>query len=428
MSVITNRTNLTAALLLGLATGAAAQTAASLPNGPYRGEFQTSNGPVPFSFEVIGNTAYLLNAGEREALTGLQQRGDSVFIPIPLYDATLRFKRTGNQLTGLYRAGEAQPIPVTAEFGRADRYAPGAAPTVSLNGKWDIGIQSLRRTGTATKPDDINQTVGVFEQRGSRVTGTILTTTGDYRYLDGHVTGNRFELSSFSGSAPAAFRGEIGADSKLTGEFRYVRGAFPATGVKNDGAKLPDLYSLTYLKPGYKKLTFTFPALNRGNEPGEPVSLADPKYAGKVVVVTILGSWCPNCIDETAFLAPWYKANRQRGVEIIGLAFERKNDLAFAKTALSRLINRYDVQYDILFAGIADKKVASEALPALNKVLAFPTTIIIDRQGNVVQIHTGYTGPATGKYYEDYVAEFNQTIDKLLRNEARPNEPARAGR
>ncbi len=393
-------------------TGSAVLAQAPLPSGPYRGQFQTPNGEVPFNFEIkSGNgsakTAYLLNAGEREELTGVQQTGDSVIIPIPLYNATLRFKRSGNQLTGIYKAGEGQPIPVTAEFGRTDRYEKGATPTVNLNGKWDIGIQR-----NANDPNDINQTVGVFEQKGSRVTGTVLTITGDYRYLDGQVTGNEFRLSSFSGAAPAVLQGKINPDGTLTGEFRYIRGAFPLTGKKNDKAKLPDLYSLTYLKPGYKKLDFTFPDLN-----DKPVSLADAKYKGKVVIVTILGSWCPNCIDETAFLAPWYKANKQRGVEIIGLAFERKNDLAFAKTALTRLINRYDVQYDILFAGIADKKVASDALPALNKVLAFPTTIILDKQGNVAQIHTGYTGPATGKYYDEYVAEFNQTIDKLVKSE-----------
>lgn len=418
-------TNLSA---LALITGASALAQNTLPNGPYRGQFQTAAGPVPFNFEVKGGdtpapTAYLINATEREELTGVQQRGDrtqpdSVFIPIPLYDASLRFLRKGPKLTGVYRAnGGGTELPVTAEFGRTDRYETGEAPTVSLNGKWAIGIQH-----NPNAPNDINQTVGVFEQRGSRVTGTILTTTGDYRYLDGHVTGNRFELSSFSGSPPAVFRGEIGTDGRLTGEFRYVRGAFPLTGQKNDNAKLPDLYSLTYLKPGYKRLDFTFPNLD-----GKPVSLTDAKYKGKVVIVTILGSWCPNCIDETAFLAPWYKANRGRGVEVIGLAFERKNDPAFAKTALTRLINRYGVQYDILFAGLADKQVASNSLPALNKVLAFPTTIILDRRGNVAQIHTGYTGPATGKYYDEYVAEFNRTIDKLLRNEPLSNANPAAG-
>ena len=42
------------------------------------------------------------------------------------------------------------------------------------------------------------------------------------------------------------------------------------------------------------------------------VSLQDERYKGKVVIVSILGSWCPNCLDEAEFLAPWYKANKQR--------------------------------------------------------------------------------------------------------------------
>ena len=416
---------ITQSIAFALVSSASVFAQSTLPNGPYRGQFQTPGGAVPFNFEVknaaaSAATVYLLNADEREELTGVQQSGDSVFIPIPLYDASLRFQRKGGKLTGVYRSNSgAKDLPVTAEFGRSNRYEKGAAPTVSLNGKWDIGIQR-----STSDPADINQTVGVFEQKGSRVTGTVLTTTGDYRYLDGQVTGNEFRLSSFSGSAPAVLQGRINPDGSLTGEFRYVRGAFPLTGKKNDNAKLPDLYSLTYLKPGYKKLDFTFPDLN-----GKPVSLSDAKYKDKVVIVTILGSWCPNCIDETAFLAPWYKANKGRGVEIIGLAFERKNDPVFAKTALTRLIDRYDVQYDILFSGIADKKVASDALPALNKILAFPTTIILDRQGNVAQIHTGYTGPATGNYYHEYVAEFNQTIDKLLKSkrDGTPPTPASTG-
>ncbi|GAB3942240.1 hypothetical protein GCM10028805_06550 [Spirosoma harenae] len=118
-------------------------------------------------------------------------------------------------------------------------------------------------------------------------------------------------------------------------------------------------------------------------------------------------------IYQTAILAPLYKANRNRGVEILGLTFERKNDLALSKTALSRLLKRYDVDYDLLFAGLANKKVASYALPALSKVLALTTTIL-DKQGNVALIHTGYTGSATGTYYDGYVREFNQIIVKRV--------------
>lgn len=410
--------NLFFGCFIWLTSAAFGQTIPLLPAGPYRGVFQTARGIVPFNFDVKANKVYLINADEREELPAVQQQGDSILVSIPLFDAILQFKRQGNQLTGFYRAGGGSSIPVRAEFGRTDRFEAGPLPTVNLSGKWDIGVRRNPKDST-----DINQTVGVFEQKGARLTGTILTTTGDYRYLDGHVMGNRFELSAFFGPTPTVFTGEISSDGKLQGEFRYIRGIVPATGIRNPQAKLPDLYSLTYVKPGYKKLDFTFPDIN-----GKQVSLSDPKYKGKVVIVTILGSWCPNCIDETAFLAPWYNQNRQRGVEIIGLAFERKNDLVFAKAALTRLINRFDVQYDILFAGIADKKAASEALPALNSVLAFPTTIILDRQGNIAQIHTGYTGPATGNYYEEYKKEFNQTINTLLDGGVLPVEPARSGR
>jgi hypothetical protein len=50
----------------------------------------------------------------------------------------------------------------------------------------------------------------------------------------------------------------------------------------------------------------------------------------------------------------------------------------------------------------------------LNHVISFPTTIIIDKKGKVRNIHTGFSGPATGDYYLDYITEFNHLIDELL--------------
>jgi thiol-disulfide isomerase/thioredoxin len=214
---------------------------------------------------------------------------------------------------------------------------------------------------------------------------------------------------------PLLVEGRIIPEGTLTGELVFARGSSRFSGRKNPDAALPDPNGLTYLKEGYGGLHFTFPDLN-----GKPVSLKDAKYRDKVVIVTLMGSWCPNCVDETAFLAPWYRQNRHRGVEIIGLAFERKDDPAYAKYILGKLIRRFDVQYDILFAGPASKDAASQALPALSKVLAFPTTILIDRKGNVQRIHTGYTGPATGKYYEEFVRAFNEDVDRLLNNEPLP--------
>ena len=50
----------------------------------------------------------------------------------------------------------------------------------------------------------------------------------------------------------------------------------------------------------------------------------------------------------------------------------------------------------------------------LNKVIGFPTTIIIDKKGKIRETHTGFSGPGTGKYYAEWVNDFERLIDKLL--------------
>jgi thiol-disulfide isomerase/thioredoxin len=206
---------------------------------------------------------------------------------------------------------------------------------------------------------------------------------------------------------------DITGGNKLTGAFISPGGTTRLEAVKSDTAKLPDPYKLTYLKEGFDRLSFSFPNLD-----GKSISLNDDKYRGKVVVLTVLGSWCPNCIDEAAFLAPWYKENNKRGVEIVGVSFERKDDFNFAKARLDNLVRRFDIRYDILFAGIADKKVVAAKFPELNTFLSFPTTLFIDKKGKVRKVHTGYTGPATGEYYEDFIKEFNDEVTALLKEPA----------
>ncbi|WP_435354746.1 peroxiredoxin family protein [Emticicia sp. SJ17W-69] len=373
--------------------------------GVWRGTFAVSGGnEAPFNFEITNKDVYLLNADERFELKNYSIRKDSIFIPVDIFDAVLAAKiENSGSLNGKFiKLNTSTPdagIPFKAEVGKEYRFfeKPQEAK-VSLQGNWDFLI------GTSG-----NKTVGVFKQTGSKLTGTILSTTGDYRYFEGSVKGNEFFLSAFSGSNPSLIKGTVNGDD-LTAEFISFRGSQPIKGTRNEKAALPDAYTLTTFKEG-ADFNFTFPDAFTG----KPVSLKDSKYKGKAVIVTILGSWCPNCIDEALFLSPWFKANKSRGVEIIGLAFERKNDPVFAKTRLESLKKRFDIQYDILFAGLADKKFASAALPALSEVLSFPTTIYIDKSGKVRKIHTGYTGPATGKYYEEFVKEFNEDVNNLLK-------------
>lgn len=122
-------------------------------------------------------------------------------------------------------------------------------------------------------------------------------------------------------------------------------------------------------------------------------------------------------MDETTFFSKWYNENKQRGVEIIGLAFEAKNDFNYAKKRVQKMKERLNIEYDFLIAGTSNKNEASKKLPMLNKIMSFPTSIFIDKKGIVRNIHTGFSGPATGDYYLKFIDEFNFLMDELLKEE-----------
>lgn len=381
-----------------------------LKEGQWRGEFVLPEYKIPFVFVVTDGSkehfdAFLLNGVEKFPLKNITYRNDSVIIPVDLYEAVLTGKLTGNTLTGKFRKLNSEPpgsgITFIAVAGDAPRFfGNDELPIGKLAGSWDI------RIGNGEQAD---VTVGNFEQKESVLTGSILTTTGDYRYLEGVIHGSKFQLSAFSGSSPYLVQGEFTSDTTFTGEFVTARKSSKMEGKLNPKAALADPYSFSRMKEGFSKIEFSFPNLEK-----IPVSLNDSKYKDKVVIVSILGSWCPNCIDETAFLSPWYKENKDRGIEIIGLAFERKNDFDFAKRTLTRLKERFDVRYELLFAGLAGTDQASKALPALSGIAAFPSTIFIDKKGNVRKIHTGFSGPATGKFYQEFKDEFNGLVNELV--------------
>ena len=206
------------------------------------------------------------------------------------------------------------------------------------------------------------------------------------------------------------FLAELQEDGSLKGEFFSGKGGYRTwTAFKNPDAELPSPEELTFLKEGYDKIEFTMPDLNRN-----PVSLDDPKYQGKVIILQIFGSWCPNCMDETKFLAPWYDSNKDRGVEIIGLAYENKEDFDYASKRVKKMVEKLKINYDFLIAGGRASDKASLTLPMLNKVFIYPTTIFIDRSGKVRRIHSGFSGPGTGKYYDQFVEDFGQFMDQLL--------------
>jgi len=383
-----------------------------LKTGTWRGALKNSAGnELPFNFEVKENAGkqqlIVMNGAERIKVTNIKFKGDSVLIRMPLFNSEFKLKSTGAGLTGKWikhYADKDMAMDFTAEPGQSWRFFKTAEkPAFNISGRWSATF------GEGGKKDI---RVGEFKQVGAHVTGTFLTTTGDDRYLEGTVAGNKLYLSTFDGGHAFLFIATIKdaktlVDGKDQSEYAEVTNW---TAVADANAKLPDAYSLTYLKPGYKKIAFTFPDIN-----GEKVSLSDPRYKNKVVIVQMLGSWCPNCMDETPFLVNYYKKFHAKGVEVIGLAYERTSDFKKSQPLIQQVKNKFNVPYPLLITGYTmyhDDPMKS--LPMLADYKGFPTTIIIDKKGNVRKIHTGFTGPGTGKYYTEFVAEFEKMTNDLL--------------
>ena len=384
-----------------------------LRTGVWRAVVEIQGQELPFNFEVTrdgggGYDIYLLNADERLLLDEVSVTGDSVDIVMHIFDADIKAKIKGDTLKGSFVKNFADDykLPFEAVYGLQYRFEePDAGQdNANFSGQYDV---TFMHEGEPTKA------IALLRQRDDRITGTFLTPTGDYRFLEGNAVGPNLSLSTFDGNYAYLFKGTMQEDGKVKGEF-YSGKTWYETWVaeKNDRASLPDASSLTYLKEGHETISFKFP-----DPEGKLVSFDDPKYKGKVVILQLMGTWCPNCMDETKFLSPWYDANKDRGVEVIGLAYERKADFNYASARVKKMVAKMDVKYDILIAGVEDKEKASETLPMLNAVVAFPTTIFVGKDGKVKKIHTGFNGPGTRQYYDQFREDFNETVNAMLKED-----------
>jgi len=384
-----------------------------LKPGIWRAAVITESGAeIPFNFELSDSASVfyidILNGDNRLRVDEIEQRDDSVFIKLPFFDSEFKGVIVDDKIEGIWIKHLAdRDVAMTFYALHNVNWRikeKTEKPLYNIEGKWETTFVNLE-----TK--DSSLAIGIFKQKGSKITGTFITKTGDYRFLEGVLDGENLTLSAFDGGFALLFTAKVNKDSTLTDGKYYsgFSGLRSFTAKKNADVQLEDAYSLTYLKNGYEKIDFSFPDLNKNI-----VSLSDDRFKNKVVIIQILGSWCPNCIDETAYLTSYQKENKFSDVEIVGLAYERTADFEKSKKNLERITKRFDVKYPVLVTGYTiDKGEPAKSLPMLNHVMAFPTTIIIDKKGKVRKIHTGFSGPGTGKYFEEYKAGFEKLIIDL---------------
>jgi len=406
----------TLSLVLVLALGSCKEERYKEPKtGEWLGEMKVSETEqLPFNFTLTKSDAgtykmTIKNAEEQVVVDEFTFINDSVYIQMPVFEGYIAGVFTETKLDGAFiKESLDRIVPFSATYGKLSRFEAATAANIDVSGIWKVEFDYDTPEAYPAK--------GIFYQEENKVTGTFRTTTGDYRYLEGIVDGNTLKLSTFDGAHVFLFTANV-EDSSLSGTFysgNHAKEKFMA--VRDESFELPDAATLTYLNEGYERFDFSFP-----NEKGEQISLQDELFKDKVVLVQIMGTWCPNCLDETKFYVDYLKQHPDSDLHIVGLAFEYAKTKEKAFKGINRLKDRIGVNYPILLAqvGTSNKTKANEKLPMLNHVLSYPTTIYIDKKGAVRKIHTGFNGPATGEKYLSFKEEFDETVQELLAEEAK---------
>lgn len=403
--------------IIGLMTAfifsAAANTQKPLV-GRWRASLQRADGhtidfSVTIQYEAGKPVWHIRNAEEKIKVTAIDQKQDSILVQMPLFESEFRLKLVDNHtLRGIWIKGTSaakQVMPVVFNYNQAERYPQAKQTSRKITGRW---------AATLINKSKIIPAVIEFKQSGTHLSGTVLTPTGDYRYLEGAVDRDTLHLSTFDGSHAYYFRGTIQNDTAIS-DGKFISGATFIenwTARKNENATVPDTLANVYLKPGEDRLSFRFPDLD-----SNLVSITDDRFRNKVVIIQIMGSWCPNCMDETAFLSEYYKNNKQRGIEMIALAYEYSTDFSRSQKSLRKFQQHFKITYPMLITGVrvSDTLRTEKTLPQITKIKMFPTTLFIGRDGKLKKTHSGFYGPGTGEHYEAFKKEFNAIVDELLK-------------
>lgn len=379
--------------------------------GAWRMEMDLAGEVLPFQFELQRGadqtwTASIKNASETIAVKDIELHHDTFVMRMPLFDSEFRgLVLNDSVIQGEWYnhlKGPDYRIHFVAHAGKTHRFEGPSNGTGRFAGTWETHFSA----GTA----DAYNAIGIFEQGPEgRATGTFVTETGDYRFLEGSVHNDSLWLSCFDGSHAFLFNATLRGDS-IMGRFRSGTHWQEAwTGVRNPDYELRNPDSLTFLKEGYDMADFTFPDLE-----GNDISPHDPRFRNKVLLLQVMGSWCPNCVDETVLLKDLHEEYAAQGLDVIAIAFEKYMDDTKAIEGLKRYKATLGVPYTMVYAGMASKEQAAAKLPFLDHVMSYPTCIFVDRAGKVRRIRTGFYGPSTGKHYEAYKRNLRHFVEQLL--------------
>lgn len=360
---------------------------------------------LPFIFEFDVNESkpsfVIINGQEKITLDNVTIKGDSIWVSMDPYDSRLELKIDGKNIKGVWRnlaKGPNYVIPFVARNGTKIRFLDPRFSEMDVTGSYKLNF------GDST---DGFEGIGEFTQEGNVVTGTIRTETGDYRFLEGRQCGEDLFLSCFDGSHAFLFHAHFQGDSLIDTAVFYSGNHYIEnwTGRKNDTFQLRNPDSLTVLTSDSGEFSFQIP---KGN--GDTLSLNAGRFRNKPVIIQIMGTWCPNCKDETEFLKGVYDKYGKK-IEILAVCFEHGNR-EVAEKRIKKYRDVMGVNYQMVYGGGLDKSEITERFTTLNEIISYPTLVVLDKNQQVRKIHTGFSGPATSQYAE-FKSEMIILLDSL---------------
>ncbi|HJN45529.1 MAG: TlpA disulfide reductase family protein [Vicinamibacterales bacterium] len=396
------------ALVLGMAACAPAPDTLSLA-GRWDATIVVNDLEIPFAFEIAddGQTVQgtFFNGELRITSTGGRFDDDTLSLAFDQYATSIEASYANGQLEGRYERGARRSYPFHARPATPIEAASAEAPSIA--GVWIIPTESSKGERAWRF---------IVRQVGGEVSGAILRVDGDTGNLTGSYRDGTFVMSHFSGARPLLLEVTLEDDGSLRLLQNRRRELVAVRSDSAAAAELPepsDPSRHTTVADPDEPFHFSFPDLE-----GRIVTNGDQLFAGKVVVVNITGSWCPNCHDEAPFLSNLYNTYHGLGLEIVALSFEEEDQLA-NPTRLRAFIEKYDLDYTFLLAGVPEQ--LNEKVPQGVNLNAFPTTFILGRGGRVRAVHAGFPSPASGSFYTDVLDEVTSQIEALL---AEPVEAA----
>ncbi len=358
---------------------------------------------IPFRFEIAGTggsiSGWFFNGDEKVVSTGGKFENGSLKLTFDHYATAVEAALVDGRLAGIYNRG-TNYYPFYAK-----RFAPPAVfpnEVPAIDGLWTIGAVNSNKGESAWR--------FIVRQSGAEVTAAILRVDGDTGALSGTFRNGKFIVSHFSGARPLVLELTLQKDGSLeilrnrTEKMVAIRD----TEAKLKGVPEPtDPSRHSSVKDPTEPFKFSFPYIN-----GKILSNTDERFRGKVVIVSISGSWCPNCHDEAPFLAELYRKYRAKGLEIVALSFEEESQKAKGYPRLLAFNTRYGIEYPVVLAG--EQADLAEKVPQIHNLNSFPTTIFLGRDGLVRSVHAGFAGAVSGVFHDNAKEEITANVERLL--------------